>query len=446
MATIDATPAPIQILRLPWLAISRILPAGRPVQSGKIWPMLDVGIVGGSIAGCFTALELLDAGHRVTIFERSETELHGLLGAGLGTPTPMFRTLVERDLVDEDIPHLNLTEMAFVSLDGSSRLGAAPLRRPLIFVAFHWGDLHRGLRARVPEDVYVPDARVESVTPAEAGAIVRLADGTERRFDLVAFADGYHSAGRRALFPDTELDYRGYVCWRGVVDESAVPDGTDVATTFARFGTTGFPGSFIYPIPGRDGSIVVGKRLINWGLYVPTPEKELADFLVGRDGRHYDGTVPPGELRPDQERQLKAFARETMPPLYADIVNASTDTFAQAIYSVSVPAYRVGRICLMGDAAGVATPFTGSGIFKAANNAIHLRRALDLYEDTDEALGAWSETETAAAAEILDLGRQFEDAFIWNPPDFSTMSPDEAASWWQRSVHHPEGFTFEAAD
>jgi 2-polyprenyl-6-methoxyphenol hydroxylase-like FAD-dependent oxidoreductase len=408
--------------------------------------MLDVGIVGGSIAGCFTALELLDAGHRVIIFERSEAELHGLLGAGLGTPTPMFRTLLERNLVDDDIPHLNLTEMAFVSPDGSTRLGAAPLRRPLIFAAFHWGDLHRGLRARVPADVYRAGARVESVQPTDDGPTVRLADGTERLFDLVVFADGYRSSGRRALFPDTELDYRGYVCWRGVVDESEVQDGTDVATTFARFGTTGFPGSFIYPIPGRDGSIDVGERLINWGLYVPTPQEELADFLVGRDGRRYDGTVPPGEMRPDQERSLKARARETMPPLYADIVNASPETFAQAVYSVSVPAYRVGRLCLTGDAAGVATPFTGSGIFKAAGNAIRLRETLDLHADVDDALSAWSEAETTVAADILDLGRQFEDAFIWDPPDFSAMSPADAAVWWDRAVHHPEGFTFEADD
>ena len=65
---------------------------------------MNVGIVGGSIAGCLMALELLGAGHRVTVFERSRGELQGLLGAGLGTPTPMFRTLVERGLVDGSEP------------------------------------------------------------------------------------------------------------------------------------------------------------------------------------------------------------------------------------------------------------------------------------------------------------------------------------------------------
>jgi 2-polyprenyl-6-methoxyphenol hydroxylase-like FAD-dependent oxidoreductase len=396
--------------------------------------MLDVGIVGGSIAGCFTALELLDAGHRVTVFERSQDELHGLLGAGLGTPTPMFRTLVERDLVDEDIPHLSLTEMAFVSPDAhGARLGAAPLRRPLIFVAFHWGDLHRGLRARVPEEAYRAGLHVSDVRPGD-GVVVLVAGGEEHRFDLVVFADGYHSSGRRLLFPDVELDYRGYVCWRGVVDEGDVPGGTDVGSTFARFGTTGLPGSFIYPIPGRDGSVVTGERLINWGCYVPLSEADLNAFFVGRDGRRHDGTIPPGEMQPDEERRLKALARESLPPLYADVVEASPGTFAQAVYSVHVPAYRVGPICLVGDAAGVATPFTGSGIFKAATNATRLREALEAGDDVDVALEAWSVDETAFAAEILDLGRQFEEAFVWNQPDFAAMEPVEAAAWWERSV------------
>jgi 2-polyprenyl-6-methoxyphenol hydroxylase-like FAD-dependent oxidoreductase len=408
--------------------------------------VLDVAIIGGSISGCFAALELIDAGHHVTVFERSEAELHGLLGAGLGTPTPMFRTLIERGLVDEEIPHLSLTEMAFVSPNGS-RMGATPLRRPLIFVAFHWGDLHSGLRARVPDEAYRAGVRVERVLPAgDDGATVQLADGSEHRFDLVIFADGYRSEGRRLLFGDVELDYRGYVCWRGVVDERAVRGGTDVASTFARFGATGFPGSFIYPIPGRDGSVASGERLINWGLYVPTPAQELDELLVGRDGRRFEGTIPPGEMRPDEVRRLQARAQETMPPLYSEIVEASPETFAQAVYSVSVPAYRVGRICLTGDAAGVATPFTGSGIFKAAANAIHLRQALDAHDDVDEALASWSDGETAFAREILDLGRQFEEAFIRNPPDFSAMEPEEAAAWWERAVRDPEGFTFEAGE
>jgi 2-polyprenyl-6-methoxyphenol hydroxylase-like FAD-dependent oxidoreductase len=408
---------------------------------------LDIGIVGGSIAGCFMALELLSAGHRVTVFERSDAELHGMLGAGLGTPTPMFRMLVDRGLVDDDLPHVTLSEMLFIGQDpGGARRGRVALRRPLIFVAFHWSDLHRGLRARLPQAVYRAGQQVDSVDQAgHDGAAVRLADGAEHRFDLVVCADGYLSLGRRTLFASVASEYQGYVCWRGVIEEGEISDGRSVGSNFARFGTTGLPGSFLYPIPGLDGAVTEGQRLINWGCYVPVASEQLGDFLVGRDGSRYQGTIPPGHMRPVQERRLKALARTSLPPLYAEIVTESDSTFAQAIYSVAVPAYHGGRICLTGDAGAVAPPFTGSGVFKAATNAIHLRQSLDAHDDVDAALAQWGAGETTAATALLRLGRQFDDAFIRNPPDFSTMRTDDAGAWWARSVQHPDGFTFEAA-
>jgi 2-polyprenyl-6-methoxyphenol hydroxylase-like FAD-dependent oxidoreductase len=406
---------------------------------------LNVGIVGGSIAGCLMALELLGAGHRITVFERSRGELQGLLGAGLGTPTPMFRTLVERGLVDADLPHLALDEMAFVGQEGGGeRLGHVALRVPLIFISFHWGDLHRGLRSRVPHDAYRAGQGVSSVSSLDDGAVIRLDDGSEHRFDVVVCAEGYHSQTRTDLF-GTEAEYRGYICWRGVLDEREMDTGELMESTFARFGCEGMPGSFLYPVPGADGSIVRGERLVNWGCYVPVAAEELADFLVDSSGQRHDGTIPPGRLRPGQEAEFRTLARESLPPYYADIVNASDGTFAQAVFSVGVPDYHAGRICMTGDAGTVAPPFTGSGIFKAATNAINLTAALGAHEDVDAALAHWGASEAAMAERILDLGRQFDRAFIQGTPDFGTMDTTTAANWWSDSITHPEGFTFEAS-
>jgi hypothetical protein len=240
---------------------------------------LSVGIVGGSIAGCMMALELLGAGHRLTMFERSHGQLEGSLGAGLGTPTPMFRTLVDRGLIDATLPHLFLDEMVFVSRTANGeRFGHVALTIPLIFAAFHWGDLYRGLRSRVPDASY---------------------------------------RGRRALFPDSGPEYRGYVCWRGVLDEREMDAGELMPATFARFGSTGLPGSFLYPVPGADGSVATGDRLINWGCYVPVSAAELPGFLVDANGHQHEGAIPPGHLPADREQRLRAIARESLPPYYA---------------------------------------------------------------------------------------------------------------------------------
>jgi 2-polyprenyl-6-methoxyphenol hydroxylase-like FAD-dependent oxidoreductase len=149
-------------------------------------------------------------------------------------------------------------------------------------------------------------------------------------------------------------------------------------------------------------------------------------------------------MRPEEERRLKSLARESLPPYYADVIESTPDTFAQAVLSVEVPDYHVGRICLTGDAGTVAPPFTGSGIFKAATNAINLTTALATHDDVEEALAAWGAAEAEMAARILDVGRQFDDAFIRENPDFGAMDPTTASRWWRRSVTNPDGFTFEA--
>ena len=56
---------------------------------------MRVGIIGGSIAGCATAALLHRAGHDVTVFERSESDLVSR-GAGIGTPTAVRNALLRQ--------------------------------------------------------------------------------------------------------------------------------------------------------------------------------------------------------------------------------------------------------------------------------------------------------------------------------------------------------------
>jgi 2-polyprenyl-6-methoxyphenol hydroxylase-like FAD-dependent oxidoreductase len=407
---------------------------------------LEVGVVGGSIAGCLMALELLADGHRVTVFERLHGELEGMLGAGLGTPTPMFRTLVERGLVETELPNIVLDDMLFVGrAAGGDRSGHVALSVPLTFVAFHWGDLHRGLRARLPDAVYRDGTEVSEVRNVDGDrAAVRLEDGTEQEFDLVVCADGYHSQTRRSMFPGSEPEYRGYVCWRGMLDERDMDSGELMDSNFVRFSSEGLPGSFLYPVPGPDGSVTRGERLVNWGCYVRVAPEELPDFLVDSDGNRREGAIPPGHMPAAHEDRLKEVAAESLPPYYAEIVTSSQGTFVQAIYSANVPAYHSGRVCLAGDAGALTPPFTGSGVFKAANNAIDLTAALDAEADVGAALARWDAAEVTSGRGLLDLGRQYEDAFVWNTPDLGAMEEAEAAKWWGDAVVYPEGFTFEA--
>ena len=131
-----------------------------------------------------------------------------------------------------------------------------------------------------------------------------------------------------------------------------------------------------------------------------------------------------------------------LPGYFAEILWTSSNTFAQPIYTVEVEENAVGRIALMGDAGAIAPPFTGSGVFKAMTNALDLADELKKDADPDSALRAWSLEQAGRGKRLAALGRQMEDAFVWNAPDFSAMTEQDARAWWDASISFPEEFNY----
>jgi 2-polyprenyl-6-methoxyphenol hydroxylase-like FAD-dependent oxidoreductase len=64
---------------------------------------MRVGIVGGSIAGCAAAALLHRAGHDVTVFERSGSDLVSR-DAGIGIPAAVWQDMMAHGLIDETVP------------------------------------------------------------------------------------------------------------------------------------------------------------------------------------------------------------------------------------------------------------------------------------------------------------------------------------------------------
>src|SRR5690349_4833790 len=75
---------------------------------------MRVGIIGGSIAGCATAALLHRAGHDVTVFERSESDLVSR-GAGIVTATAAWQDMVARGLLDGTLPSCRAGYSRFVT-------------------------------------------------------------------------------------------------------------------------------------------------------------------------------------------------------------------------------------------------------------------------------------------------------------------------------------------
>ncbi len=408
---------------------------------------MRIGIVGGSIAGCAAAIELERAGHEVAVAERSRGGLKGR-GAGIGTPVGTLQTLIDRDLIDSETPRFVVSDHPFVGRTTTGdRLGHTALTLPLDMALLNWADLWGQLRKRVRDHVYTEGREIVAVEPLERGAQLRGSDGWSHRYDLVLFGDGYRSLGRRNLFPKTDVTYRGYVLWRGVLDEARLRDTRPLETALFRLHFKGTPGNAVfYFVPGEGGSVARGRRWVNWACYVPMSENELTEFLVDREGNQHEHSIPPGLMRANEEHRLKALMEEHLPSYFAEIIADSSDTFAQPIFTVEVPTYARGRVCLLGDAGSVAPPFTGSGVFKALMNAIDLRQALADRPTVEQALATWSREQTLRGQRLAVLGRQMEEAFVWAAPDFSTMSETTARTWWTQAVTFPEEFRYVAGE
>ena len=314
--------------------------------------------------------------------------------------------------------------------------------------AFHWSTLWGQLRRRVADGRYHRAATVTGVAEQPSGRLVVGFDaGDPVEVDLVVFADGYQSLGRRLLFPDVSLTYRGYQLWRGLLPEAELSDPDVLASTCPRVSYPTMPGNFVcYFVPGEDGSTRPGERLVNWAAYIPLAEDDLATFMVDRSGQLREGAIPPGQVRPEVEEELKSAMEAELPDYYGAMVRATGHTYVQLIYTARMPCYHRGAACLIGDAGAVAPPFTGSGVFKGYNNVQSLLDAFARHDELVRALAEWDTEQVKLADRLLALGDQMEQAFIWNSLDLSTATAASTEAWWHSAVQFPDDFGYEATE
>ncbi len=395
---------------------------------------LDIAVIGGSIAGCTAAIELARQGCKVTLFERSGEELKDR-GAGLGVPSSVIDTFITRDLIDPDMPYFPAPAFLRICRTAQEpRYGRLAWAQPATLAALNWGGLYRNLRKRVPAGVYRTRKQVTALRDTGADTVtLSFADGASADFDLVVCADGYASLGRQTLFPDIALNYAGYVLWRGHIPEAALSESPPLEVGIRCVGYDGGHGIF-YFVPGANDSIAVGERLVNWGVYVAVPPQDLVAFMTDKAGHLHQGSLPPGMMPLATERALKDKLCRVMPDFYAEILERSPDTFAYAICDCEVPAYRRGRICLVGDAGAFARPHSGAGALKGINDAIALGEALHSDLPVDAALTQWDAQRTAANNQLVRFGNQLGRAFVTEIPDWSDMEVPAMETWFNSVV------------
>ena len=362
---------------------------------------MRAAVVGGSIGGLTAALLLRDAGWDVDVFERSPAVLEGR-GGGIVLHPATIRYLVERTGATTAEIGVSVTWVRY--LDGAGEI-AHQERCRYRFTSYDV--LYRRLLDSYGRERYHLAEECVGLDDAGGRPGPEFASGRLVPADLVVFADGINSVGRRLIAPEAEPRYAGYVAWRGTLDEDEIEPAAFEALAGAITYHVLPDGHFItYPIPGR---------LRNWLWYWNAEAgSELDELLTGDDGTRFMTSVPRGLVPRDRLDELTRRAEASLPRPLAEILIGTPEPFIQVIVDLASERTVSGRACLIGDAAFTARPHIAAGTAKAAEDAWTLATAVDgAGGDVAQALVPWSHQQialgAAAVARSRDAGTRLQN-------------------------------------
>jgi 2,6-dihydroxypyridine 3-monooxygenase len=379
--------------------------------------MPSVIVMGGSLGGLTAALVLRDAGCDVRVFERSSSALQAR-GAGIAALDATLRYLTENGGRPQDVCS-STGWIRFLRADASVQ---HEQRHRYLFSS--WNTIYRSLLRLIDPERYALGHEVVTFDQSAAGVVVSLADGSRASADLLVCADGVGSAARARLLPGVTPSYAGYVAWRGTFPERDL--STAARAVFAdaiTYQVLAASHILVYPIPGLDGSLARGDRLINFVWYVNVPEgHDLDRLMTGRDGVRRAVTLPPGAATGEAVAGLRRAAADRLAAPIAEVVTSVAEPFVQAIYDIEVPRMASGRVCLIGDAAFAVRPHAAAGTAKAAQDGWALAEELTArHGDVPAALAAWERRQLALGQSLLARTREIGDSSQF----FGTFQPGD---------------------
>lgn len=365
---------------------------------------MEIGILGGGIAGLSVALALRKQGHKPRVYERRAGP--ATMGAGV-TLWPNAGFVLEELGLLQDIAAVGGRPVAMRRQDAAGnplggldialldRIMGYPshtiLRRDLLAVL-----LDHVSRAGIPVEY---GHRALAIDLDDDGrAVARFENGLSIRPDLLIGADGrMDSVARRFVAGDSKPVYQGFVNWIGVaqadsalVDEIAIQDYWGAGERF--------------------GAVTVRPGLVYW---------------AGAQARPLPAAASAADLRQEVETLFGGW-----PEPVARIIRA---TPAHAIHLIAVhdleplKTWSRANVLLVGDAAHAPLPTSGQGACQALEDAWHLARCLDGADPgLDAALRDFAQIRVPKTTQLIEQARGFARGLFATDPATCRMRDERA--------------------
>ncbi|MEM9289744.1 MAG: FAD-dependent monooxygenase [Pseudomonadota bacterium] len=320
--------------------------------------MTELAIVGAGIGGLVAALALAKRGVKAKVYEQAPAL--EAVGAGISLTPNASRVLEGLGLYDflienAEQPSANLTRhyktwdllIDIQREDARGEYGAP-------YYQIHRADLHTALvdalEAEVPDCISTGKA-LEHIEQDVGGALMRFADGSEAKADIVVAADGLRSVVRKQLFDARAPHYLGQIAYRGLVPRASLDPTWHSDESQNLIG----PGAVFVSYPVCRGEVInfVGlaqtDAWVDEGWSTPATKEEILERYEGWHESVADmvNAAPEGALR-----KWGLFGHHPL------------------------PAFCKGSVALLGDAAHPMLPFFGMGAAMAIEDGAVLARCL----------------------------------------------------------------------
>ncbi|MET0897902.1 MAG: FAD-dependent monooxygenase [Mycobacterium sp.] len=389
------------------------------VNARHDWSGQRAIVIGGSIGGLTAALLLRRLGFGVDVYERTPTSLDGR-GGGIVLQPDTIRWFAE---CSTQHPEQVSTKTHFVQYLDSHNNIVHRDNAPWSYTS--WGTFYRALLSDFGTERYHLGEYAAGFEEDADGVEVRFASGRRERAELVVFADGITSPSRRRISPESELEYSGYVGWRGTVPESDVtPETFELLHDAITYSVGPHTHINVYPIPSTTGGLAVGERLLNYVWYRNVAEgHELEELMTDKRGFAAKVSLHPGAVQDRFVDEMRSAAIELLAPAAAEVVVRTEQPYLQAVYDAGTSRMAMGRVALIGDAASAARPHAAAGTAKAAANAWALFDALGESGDIADALAKWEPGQLELGQRLLHRVKtmgtrsQFDNTWTAGDPD-----------------------------